>query len=297
MGYDPTEFHEGEAPGLSAAEMNKLGTQYAEGKTDLDAHDADVTDSHGRVAGILPVGQIPGLAASKIISGILAVARIPNLAASKITSGRFPLARLGWTANKLLLGAGAGADPDEIDPYTHPTTGTCPQAPKAHNQAASTITSGRFTMPRMPAGALNYVLTAKGAGKDPEYATPVDLLTLTDFRANAATGTAGSPANINNDVLDGFCVFHLNEYAEITLEKTFHIKEFRIYGYEHTQRTVDIQYWSGSEWLPLNTGVSVPTTAVWTDWTALTEEVNTASIRIVNNDANSAYIGEVQMRG
>ncbi|MBA7573628.1 hypothetical protein ES708_15426 [subsurface metagenome] len=29
MGYTPTEFHEGAAPGISAEELNKLGTQYA----------------------------------------------------------------------------------------------------------------------------------------------------------------------------------------------------------------------------------------------------------------------------
>jgi len=35
--------------------------------------------------------------------------------ASEITSGRFGVSRLNWTANKLLKGAGAGADPTEID--------------------------------------------------------------------------------------------------------------------------------------------------------------------------------------
>lgn len=35
--------------------------------------------------------------------------------------------------------------------YSHPTTGTCPQTPKAHNQAASTITSDRFPVDRLPA--------------------------------------------------------------------------------------------------------------------------------------------------
>lgn len=45
----------------------------------------------------------------------IAVAGVPNLDAAKITSGRFGKTRLEWTANKLLKGAGAGADPTEID--------------------------------------------------------------------------------------------------------------------------------------------------------------------------------------
>ena len=46
---------------------------------------------------------------------LLAAANIPNLDQSKITTGRFPLARLGWTLNKILKGAGASANPTEID--------------------------------------------------------------------------------------------------------------------------------------------------------------------------------------
>ena len=45
------------------------------------------------------------------------------LDASTITSGRFGKTRLEWTANKVLLGAGAGADPTEINEPTS-TIGT-----------------------------------------------------------------------------------------------------------------------------------------------------------------------------
>ena len=41
--------------------------------------------------------------------------------------------------------------------------------PDAVSLDASQIGSGRFGMPRMPAGTDGYVLTAKGAGVDPEY--------------------------------------------------------------------------------------------------------------------------------
>jgi len=43
---------------------------------------------------------------------------------------------LRWTLNKLLKGGGPDNPPTEIDPYSHPTSGTCPQAPKAHTLAS-----------------------------------------------------------------------------------------------------------------------------------------------------------------
>ncbi len=133
----------------------------AEVDSKVATHDTNVTDSHGRVAGILPVGQIPGLAAAKIISGILAVARIPDLAASKITSGVLALARIPTGIQGKLTGACpyqyshpgtpqcsgcphpsgryshpgspvCSGCPHPSGRYTHPTIGTCPQAPKAH---------------------------------------------------------------------------------------------------------------------------------------------------------------------
>ncbi|MBA7680337.1 hypothetical protein ES703_88652 [subsurface metagenome] len=98
---------------------------------DFIGHKANVTDSHGRTAGVLPTGQIPGLDVAKIISGqfplnrmpraasglflegggvgnplfnALVVANIPNLDASKITSGTFPVARGGTGLSTLALG-------------------------------------------------------------------------------------------------------------------------------------------------------------------------------------------------
>ncbi len=41
MSFTPTTFVEGTAPGLSAAEMNKLGTQYDETVSDLSPHMQD----------------------------------------------------------------------------------------------------------------------------------------------------------------------------------------------------------------------------------------------------------------
>lgn len=46
MAYDPTQFNEGGPPGLSAAEMNKLGGQYDEVKSELGTEDGDI-EVHG----------------------------------------------------------------------------------------------------------------------------------------------------------------------------------------------------------------------------------------------------------
>jgi len=75
-------------------------------------------DSHGNLSGVTsdqhhPRSHDHSLAAD---GTPIAVAGVPNLPASKITSGRFGKSRLEWTAGKLLKGAGAGADPTEIDP-------------------------------------------------------------------------------------------------------------------------------------------------------------------------------------
>ena len=48
-----------------------------------------------------------------LINGVIAA--IQNLSAAWVTSGRFGKDRLQWTNAKLLLGAGAAADPTEID--------------------------------------------------------------------------------------------------------------------------------------------------------------------------------------
>ncbi len=135
----------------------------------------------------LVAGDIPSLDAAKIVSGVFVLARIPNMDWAHI-SGLFPR-----TIAAILSDHDLAHHPLAIIPtmdlahipsgiqgkltaacaykYTHPTTGTCPQAPQAHNQDASTITSGRFPMTRMPDGTSGLVLTAQGPGVDPAYAT------------------------------------------------------------------------------------------------------------------------------
>lgn len=68
-----------------------------------------------------------------------------------------------WTLNKLLKGGGPDADPTEIDPYSHPTTGSCPQTPKAHTLASHS--PGRIDKTRLEATA-DKILKGAGIGSD-----------------------------------------------------------------------------------------------------------------------------------
>jgi len=67
MGYVKTVWVNGEAPAISADNLNKLESQYDEAKSDIDDVAADLTthetdtEAHGRTGGILPLTQLPAL--------------------------------------------------------------------------------------------------------------------------------------------------------------------------------------------------------------------------------------------
>jgi len=183
MAYTKTAWNEGAAPGISAENLNNLETQYDEAASDAATHDANVVDSHGRVAGVLPDGQIPNLAASKTTTGAFHVDRIPSLAAAKITSGEFAVARGGTglaaiasggilytaagnvlsriapsAANQVLRSTGANAlqiaalvaaDIPNLD-AAKVTTGTFADA-RIPNLDTAKVTSGTFADARIPA--------------------------------------------------------------------------------------------------------------------------------------------------
>jgi hypothetical protein len=77
-----------------------------------------------------------------------------SLDASQIGSGRFGKTRLEWTANKLLLGAGTGADPTEIDPpYGVMDFWSDPQEEVQLGATAGTKTLPTVTVANLPSGA------------------------------------------------------------------------------------------------------------------------------------------------
>ncbi|MBA7564077.1 hypothetical protein ES708_05739 [subsurface metagenome] len=62
MAFEPTTFNEGAAPGISAEEMNKLGTQYAAVKTGVEVGDlkapTKALDMNGQ--NIINAGELHG---------------------------------------------------------------------------------------------------------------------------------------------------------------------------------------------------------------------------------------------
>lgn len=75
MGYVKTVWANGEAPAISADNLNKLESQYDEAKSDIDDVAADLTthetdtDAHGRTGGVLPLTQLPALTENYVWKG------------------------------------------------------------------------------------------------------------------------------------------------------------------------------------------------------------------------------------
>ena len=108
MGYTKTDWVAGTTP-LSEANLDHLETQYDEVGNLFDAHSLLIA-----IADNTPVAL--ALAASRIV-GRAAAGNIVALTGAQVLTiiGRIGKSNLEWTNAKLLLGAGAGSDPTEID--------------------------------------------------------------------------------------------------------------------------------------------------------------------------------------
>lgn len=93
MAYQPTQFNEGAAPGLSAAEMNKLGSQYGEVKSELQKTDG--------TSDIKPHG-------SNLADGSVALAKLDP--AAKTSPGGTEANRIAVTDASGKVGAAKQAD-------------------------------------------------------------------------------------------------------------------------------------------------------------------------------------------
>lgn len=117
MAYTPNApiWAAGVAPGISAIRLNHLETQYQEFANLYDAHSVLIAILNNTPV-VLPLG------ASTIV-GRTAASNIIALTGAQVLTiiGRIGKGNLQWANNKLLLGAGAVADPTEVN---LPTTAT-----------------------------------------------------------------------------------------------------------------------------------------------------------------------------
>ena len=155
-----------------------------------------------------------------------------------------------WTAGKLLKGAGADADPTEID---------------------------------VPEG-----LYREG--------------TVADFQANAATGTATDPANLNDASVASECNMDaVNEYAIVDFGKVVQLTQFRQYGNVNNNGTdtINIQYYNLNThaWVDWVIDVTSRATADWSNWDSSGGTITTDKIKLMCITVVTAFrIMEIEVK-
>jgi len=125
--------------------------------------------------------------------------------------------------------------------------------------------------------AVNY---RKVAAVEADY----NNLTVADFQANEATGTATNPSQINNNnpALGAF-FDAVDEYCEIAFSKIFRLNKYRYYGhaYQNEDGEYKIQYFSliTGTWMDWIT--EIPTRlGSWSEWLA-GDIIVTTKVRII----------------
>lgn len=194
---------EGAAPGISAARLNHLETQFEEFQKMFNAFTILVS-----VADDTPLAlSIP---ASRIV-GRKATGNIVALTGAEALTliGRVGVGNLGWTADKLLKGAGVGANPTEIAvpiPLAQLDPSVCSETEAATIAAAASL--------------LGKVAT---------------LATLAEFQATPATGTfSTTPEDINDNVTTSWAAANaIGQYAEVDFGKAVVIDQWRIFGHNN----------------------------------------------------------------
>lgn len=111
-------------------------------------------------------------------------------------------------------------------------------------------------------------------------------LTVALWQANAATGTAAvTPESLNdNNVGTAVSYDTVDQYSEVDLGDIYAVSQFRMFSeYAHNgDGNFKIQYYDGSAWQDLNTGIATLTVAsTWSSWTDLTTHIVTNKIRFV----------------
>lgn len=121
-----------------------------------------------------------------------------------------------------------------------------------------------------------------------------DLLTVPEFQVNTATGTCGTPEDINDNDTFSMAVFNnVNEYAEIIFPRHLYITQFQHLGTagHNGDGRWKIQYLYNGSWTDLNTGIVIITSAVWSGWVNLTTPVFCMGVRWVATTIDTGGTG------
>ncbi|MBA7665617.1 hypothetical protein ES703_73691 [subsurface metagenome] len=145
----------------------------------------------------------------------------------------------------------------------------------AHHAKTTLFTTlaDRWTLAQAHRGADGKIMVFKGPAADPvEEDKPAGVappLLVPLFRTNPATGTASTPANINDDNTGTLTTGDLNQNWEVDLGRDFFIYQYRQFG--NVNNTGDgrykLEYYNGS-WHDWITNIPVRTTADWSAWAA-----------------------------
>ena len=115
-------------------------------------------------------------------------------------------------------------------------------------------------------------------------------LTVAKWQANAATGTATNPQNINDNSLMTHTEFDaVNEYCQIEFDRLFYVNKYRYSGalIHHEDGTYKLQYFDSDTemWMDWKTGIPTRLNS-WSDWANL-DLVLTNKVRIVGTVMDS----------
>jgi len=126
-----------------------------------------------------------------------------------------------------------------------------------------------------------------GAVNNPATVTPASYhgVTVADFQAVAGSGTATSPANINDNTTTTLTTWDaVGEYVEIKFADVYKILRWRQWGHvgNNGSGRFSIQYYDliNEVWADLVTGIPTHTLAGWTSFTTETT-TPTDKVRIV----------------
>ncbi len=139
MGYTPTTFIEDSAPGISAEELNKLGTQHAQAIADA----ATTVDSKILTHKNLPNAHHAQSHNAASHSDIASSGANIDDAVAKKHAQAHTLASHSSKAHSELTGVTSSQHHTK---YAHPTTGACPQTPKAHTLNSHTVPTANISM-------------------------------------------------------------------------------------------------------------------------------------------------------